>query len=526
MAEAVLRESAGSGTVTPDHEVVIVGAGFGGIAAAIALQKVGVDNVVILDKHDGVGGTWHVNTYPGVQVDIPSMVYSYSFDQRSDWSRVFAPGADLCKYANDVVDRHGLRPKVRLSRTVTQGEWDEDNQLWRVHTDAGEVYTARFLVPALGGIEVPKLPDITGIDSFAGQIMHTSRWDHDYDLRGKHVAVIGTGASALQLIPAIADTVEHLTVFQRRAIWIAPKPDWKAGAFTRFLLRRKAFRAPVRALIGGGVSVGTGAALLAGKRALPALKVAEATLRLWMRTQIHDRELREKLTPDYPFGCKRPSMSNEYFKTFTRDDVTLVTDLIDHGTERGLVTKDGTAHEFDAIVCATGFAVMGQGTTPGFPTFGRDGVELGKFWHENRFSSYQGVSVPGFPNLLMIVGPYGYAPSSYHCFVEATAAHAARVIKETLRRGATTCEVTQQAHDDFTQKCRDQIDKIGYVDLCTGSNTYYINYQGDVALIRPQSHLTMWWQSRFFPLNVYRYTRNTLDPVVADTISIDQKAGV
>ncbi|GAB2532521.1 flavin-containing monooxygenase [Nocardia heshunensis] len=512
MARSSARKAAAKTLTEPDFQAVIVGCGFGGIAAAVALQRIGVTEFVMIDKHDGVGGTWHANSYPGVQVDIPSMVYSFSFDQRSDWSRVFAPGADLKRYANEVVDRHGLRDKVRLGTAVTEAEWDEANSLWRVSTDRGDVYTARFLVPALGGIEVPKLPDIPGLESFTGKVMHTSQWDHDYDLTGKRVAVIGTGASALQLIPTIADAVDHLTVFQRRAIWIAPKPDWKAGPLTQALLRNKLFRAPVRAAVGVGVSAGTGGALIAGQRALPALKVAEAALRVWMRTQIPDPELREKLTPDYPFGCKRPSMSNTYFKTFTRPNVTLETDLIDRGTETGLTTRNGTARDFDAIVCATGFAVMGEGTTPAFPTFGRGGLELGRFWHENRFSSYQGVSVPEFPNLFTIVGPYGYAPSSYHCFVEATAAHTARAIKETMRRGAQVCEVTREAHDAYTRKCRDKVDRIGYVDLCSGSNTYYINYQGDVALIRPESHATMWWQSRFFPHDVYHYSAGKTAP--------------
>ncbi|WP_069159824.1 flavin-containing monooxygenase [Nocardia altamirensis] len=505
MSEVNADETVPSPGAAPDHEVLIVGAGFGGIAAAVALQQVGVTDFVILDKWDGVGGTWYANTYPGVQVDIPSMVYSFSFAQRSDWSRVFAPGRDLQRYAEDVVDRHGLRPKLRLNTMVTGAEWDEQHHYWRVQTESGTVYTARFVVPALGGLEVPKLPDIEDFESFRGKIMHTADWDHDYDLTGKRVAVIGTGASALQLIPAIADTVEHLTIFQRRAIWIAPKPDWQAGPATRFLLNQALFRTPVRAAVGVAVSAGTGGAFIVGKPIRFVLKAVEVGLKLWMRTQVPDRKLREKLTPNYTFGCKRPSLSNVYLKTFMRPDVDLVTEPIARGTDTGIVTAEGTAHAFDVIVCATGFAVMGKGTTPPFPAYGRDGLELGKYWHENRYSSYQGVSVPKFPNLFMLVGPYGYAPSSYHSFVEATAAHTARAIAEARRRGATVCEVRQEPHDRYTAKMRARIDRMEYVDMCAGSNTYYINYQGDVALIRPESHATMWWQSRRFPFDAYRF---------------------
>lgn len=227
----------------PQHEVLVVGAGFGGIAAGVRLRRAGIDDFVIVDKHPSVGGTWFVNKYPGVAVDIPSFIYSFSFAQTGKWSRLFAPGEELQQYAEDVVDGHGLRDKLRLGTTVLGSRFDEDTDIWHVETDCGEI-TARHVIVGIGGLEVPNLPDIPGIGSFGGKLLHTTAWDHDYDLTGKRVAVIGTGATALQLVPAIADQVSRLTVFQRTAIWVAPKLDFKTGPVSRFVFGNRLLRAP------------------------------------------------------------------------------------------------------------------------------------------------------------------------------------------------------------------------------------------------------------------------------------------
>jgi cation diffusion facilitator CzcD-associated flavoprotein CzcO len=245
-----------------DHEVLVVGAGFGGIGAGIALHRAGVDDFVLVDKWPGVGGTWLANTYPGVAVDIPAFVYSFSFEQRSDWSRLFAPGEEIRRYAETVVDKYGLRPKLRLNTTLTRCAFDEDQDLWRVSTDGGEEITARFLIPAVGGLERPKLPDIDGISDFGGTLMHTAIWDHDVDLAGKRVAVIGTGATSLQLVPEVARVAAHLTVFQRTPIWVSPKIDFKVGPLGRLALSQPLLRAWLRASGTLGAEIGIAGALL------------------------------------------------------------------------------------------------------------------------------------------------------------------------------------------------------------------------------------------------------------------------
>ncbi|MGH9137535.1 MAG: flavin-containing monooxygenase [Acidimicrobiales bacterium] len=491
----------------PAYEVVVIGAGFGGIGAAIALQRAGVDDVLVVDKWHRVGGTWSANTYPGVAVDIPSFIYSYSYEQRADWSRLFAPGAELLQYAEDVVDKYGLRPKLRLSTTIVSATFGEDDHLWRIVTESGESISARFLIGAVGGLERPKLPNIDGIDSFTGKVVHTARWDHEYALAGKRVAVIGTGATALQLVPEIADTVEHLSVFQRTPIWVAPKIDFEVGPVARFVLGRRLVRSTLRAAGNVAVEAGMAGALFLRDQLPYLIRGAEAGLRAWIRSQVPDPELREKLTPNYALGCKRPSMSNTYLKAFTRGDVDLVTDPIERITPSGIVTADGTEREIDVLVCASGFKVMEQDSTPPYPTYGRDGLNLGTFWHDHRYQAYQGVSVPRFPNFFMIAGPYGFTPGSYFWMIEATAAHAARAITETRRRGATSCEVRQEPHDRYFRQCVERASRTPlFSESCADSNTYYINYQGDAAVLRPSLHAEMWWQNRHFPLDNYSYS--------------------
>ena len=323
--------------IDPDHEVVVVGAGFGGIGTGIALQRKGIHDFVIVDKWDHVGGTWHANTYPGVAVDIPSVIYSFSYEQRGDWSRVFAPGAELRDYADHMVDKYGLRDKLRLNTTVTGATFDERNSLWRLTTDGGAEITGRHVVMAVGGLERPKMPDIPGLHDFGGVLMHTALWDHDVALAGKRVAVIGTGATSLQVVPAIVDEVEHLTVFQRTPIWVFPKRDGEIRGIARKVMERKRLRSTIRAVGTVATEIGM-SGMLAGPGWMvnSTRKLAEAPARAWMRRQVKDPVIREKLIPRYGLGCKRPSMSNDYLKTFNRSDVSLVTDSIerDH-RERG-----------------------------------------------------------------------------------------------------------------------------------------------------------------------------------------------
>lgn len=492
--------------IAPDHEVLIVGAGFGGLGAGIKLKEAGIDNFVILEQSSDIGGTWRDNTYPGVAVDVTSFTYSYSFEPNPNWSRAYAPGVELKAYADHCADKYGLRPYIRLNTRVDSAEFDAVNHLWRGVLADGSIVTARYLVGAPGLLTQPKLPDIPGLADFAGKTLHTARWDHDYDLTGKRVAVIGTGATSVQLVPAIADSVASAAVYQRTPIWISPKPDIliprvMKRMFGRVPMTQQVLRALTTAVTEAVMTIG----IVHYKQVPLMVRTIEAVCSAHLRMQVRDPELREKLTPKYGFGCKRPSFSNDYLRTFTRNHVDLVTDGIEKITATGILTKDGTHREIDALILATGFKVFEKGNTPPFPVHGVDGTELGEWWDTQRYQAYQGVTMPNYPNLFLIAGPYGFTGGCYFQLIENQTRHFLRCHREARRSGATWVEVKQDAHDKyFDYVLRRKKDTV-FNNNCGASNSYYFDKHGDSAILRPSSAPEAWWDSRTFRLSDYEY---------------------
>lgn len=489
----------------PDHHTVIVGAGFSGIGTAIALDKAGLGDYLILEAGDGAGGTWYWNTYPGIAVDIPSFSYQFSFEQSTTWSRTYAPGHELRAYADHCVDKYGLRRKIRFTTAVLAAEFDEAADMWRIHTAGGAQLTARFLVNASGVLTTPKLPDIDGVDTFAGATMHTARWDHSRDLTGARVAVIGTGASAVQVIPEIAPIVGQLTVFQRTPIWCFPKFDVRLPAPARWamripggkLLQRLASQAFVELTFPISAQYFT---------VFPLAKRMGALGRAYLRRQVHDPVVRDQLTPRYAVGCKRPGFHNDYLATFNRDNVALVTEPIDKITPAAVATTDGVAHQADVLVLATGFKVMDTDNMPTYPVTGVGGRSLSQFWDQNRLQAYEGVSVPAFPNFFTVFGPYGYVGSSYFALIEAQTHHIVRCLSRARREGATRVEVTEQANARyFADMMRRRHRQVFWQDSCRLANSYYFDKNGDVPL-RPTTTLEAFWHSRRFDLDDYRFT--------------------
>src|SRR6478609_7426677 len=376
-----------------DFDTVIVGAGFSGIGTAIKLDKSGLTDYLVIEAGGGPGGTWYWNTYPGIAVDIPSFSYQFSFEQSPNWSRTYAPGHELRAYAEHCVDKYGLRRKIRFKTKVLGADFDEEHDLWRIGTDPGGVVTARFLVNAGGVLITPNLPDIVGVDSFAGVTMHTARWDHGQDLAGKRVAIIGTGASAVQVIPEIARIVEHLNVFQRTPIWCFPKADVPLSAGARRAMRLPGGKVVQRLLSQAYVEL-TFPLVAQYFTVNPMAKRAPKVGKAYLRKQVDDPVIRDKLTPRYAVGCKRPGFHNTYLSTFNRDNVALVTDPIDKITRSGVVTADGEHHDVDVLILATGFNVMDIDSST-FALTGLEGRSLADFWSENRMQAYEGVSIPG-----------------------------------------------------------------------------------------------------------------------------------
>ncbi|MDT5045013.1 MAG: hypothetical protein QOG75_866 [Mycobacterium sp.] len=489
---------------TQQFDVVIVGAGFGGIGAAIQLNRLGYDNIVIVDREDDLGGTWHVNHYPGLTVDVPSTTYSYWFEPNPYWSRLFAPGAELKRYAEHVADKYNVRRYMRFNTTVEGAQWDDEAQVWRVALAGGETLDAQFLVAATGFLSQPRLPDIPGIDTFAGRIIHTADWDDSYSVQGRRAAVIGTGSTGVQVIPELAKKASELTVYQRTPIWVMPKPDVALSpAVQRIFARLPVAQRIVRWITDTAIEFMMVIAMWKF-RYFKRVNFAAADLsKVFRFLLVRDTQLWRKLNPDYDFGCKRPTMSNSYYRAFTKPHVHLETSGIERIEPDGIVACDGTKRFIDTLVLATGYDVW-DANMPAIEVIGRDGRDLGKWWRDTRFQAYQGISVPYFPNFLTMASPYAWVGLSWFNTVEYQMRHMNRLFGELQRRGARTFEVTEQANARFLDRMDELLDKsVFYAGNCATSRSYWFNHSGEAPLFRPTSVLSAVKEQDRFPLSDY-----------------------
>ncbi|MFT3924157.1 MAG: NAD(P)/FAD-dependent oxidoreductase [Myxococcales bacterium] len=505
MSNAAVQQASPSSAKALDYEVIIVGAGFGGMGAAIQLKRMGIDRVLILDREDDVGGTWHMNTYPGIAVDIASTTYCYSFEPNPRWKRLYAKGDELKAYALHVAQKYDLRRSMRFRSTVERASYDEAARTWTVVLSDGQSFSARVLVLATGFLAQPKLPDIAGLASFRGKTIHTARWDHDYDLSGKRVAVIGTGATSVQLLPEIATKVQQLDVYQRTPIWVVPKVDLKIpGAvqalFEKLPLAQRMVRFTTSSILEVIMVVG---ALHYGQFWF-FTHILEWFCRQFLAFQVRDSALQEKLTPSYSFGCKRPTFSNDYFPTFTRKNVELVTDGIVRVESDGIVTRDGRKRDIDVLILATGYKVWERGNFPPFPVHGRQGVELGDYWEENGFQSYEGITLHGFPNFFYYASPYAFTGLSYFFAIEAQMRHMARALGAMQEARANEVEVRAPAQASFVASMRKRLRSTVFsAGNCATSNSYYFNQHGESPLLRPTPTASALWSAGHYPIEDY-----------------------
>jgi cation diffusion facilitator CzcD-associated flavoprotein CzcO len=417
-------------------EVLIVGAGFGGIAAAIELRRHGITNITILEKALELGGTWFYNSYPGAACDVPSHLYSFSYAQRRDWSRLCSPQAEIRAYLNDVARAHGVDRLVRTNTTVSSCSWDAERCRWSVETAGGPSHEADVLILATGQLDQPSRPQIDGAESFAGHSFHSAEWDHDYPLAGKRVAVIGTGASAVQFVPEIAPAVERLTVFQRTGNWFMPRRNRRYNARVKAAIERIP---GLQALRRRFVFEYTESLTLAIRHPRTIGRVAAARSAAFMRSQLKDPAIRAKAWPDYAFGCKRILFSSHYLPALQRANVELVTDAIAHITPTGIVTASGAARELDCVIWATGFKT----TDFMFPmrVSGGDGVELHEYWSSGAHA-HLGMCVPNFPNMFVMYGPNtNTSGGSIIVYLEAQAAYIRQALEQLRSRAAGAIEV-------------------------------------------------------------------------------------
>lgn len=489
----------------PDHEVVIVGSGFSGLGAAHALEEMGIDDFLLLEREAELGGTWVQHDYPGLEVDMPFFIYSFPFETRADWSQLYPTGREMRRYTLDFARRRGFDRKTRCNAEVERAEYDAEANLWRLRIRGGGELRARYLVSATGLLVVPRLPDLDGIEDFAGTLLHTARWDWSCDLEGRRVAVIGTGATGIQIVPAIADQVERLDVYQRTPIWLLPKPNPRLGPAAQRALRAFPFlHTLLRWSANLFVEISMGLGFVRYTRFPWIFDWIERKLAERVRGEIEDPEARDELIPDYSFFCKRPSFSNTFYATLNRPHVELVTEPIERVTPGGIVTTDGKEREVDVLVCATGYNVFNRRCVPGYELIGRDGVELGEFWEKSRYQAYEGATVPGFPNLFLFMGPYSAAGASYFTMIDTQSKHMVRCLEEARRRGANCIEVKQSAHDrDLEKVMRRRQTMVLFGGSCASANSYYFDARGDAPGMRPVTGFEHWLNSRRFPLDDY-----------------------
>jgi cation diffusion facilitator CzcD-associated flavoprotein CzcO len=417
-------------------DVLIVGAGFGGIAAAIELRRHGITDITILEKASDIGGTWFYNSYPGAACDVPSHLYSFSFAQRRDWSRLCSPQAEIHDYLRGVAREQQVERLVRTHSTVRSCSWDAESCRWSVQTEEGASYTADILILATGQLHQPTRPRIEGADTFAGHSFHSAEWDHDYPLQGKRLAVIGTGASAVQLIPEIAPRSEHLTIFQRTGNWFLPRRN---EPYPRGVRAAIELIPGLQKLRRGFVFQYTESLTLAIRHPGTVGRLTGLRSAAFMRSQLQDRTLRRKAWPNYIFGCKRILFSSEYLPTLERPNVELVTDTIASIAPAGVVTAAGTVHEVDCIIWATGFKT--NNFMLPMPITGVDGIDLGDYWARGAHA-HLGMCVPGFPNMFVMYGPNtNTSGGSIIVYLEAQAAYVRQAVQQLRLRRAGAIEV-------------------------------------------------------------------------------------
>lgn len=482
---------------TESLDVLVIGAGFAGIGMAIKLRQQGRYRFAVVDRQDEVGGTWWVNTYPGCACDVQSHLYSYSFEPNPNWSRMFSPQTEILEYLKHCVDKYGLREHLRLGTEMLEARYDEDAARWIVRLGDGSTVQARVLVTGTGTLDVPSIPEIPGAEQFRGPRFHSQQWDHSVELRDKTVAVIGTGASAIQFVPELQKIAARVRLFQRTPPWVMPKPDRAIGPRERRLLARFPWlQRAYRRLIYWHLESRVFAFVL-----MPGLmKLAEQVARFQIRRHIRDPERRRQLTPTWTMGCKRVLISNDYYPALAQDNVELITRGIERINDAGLITADGTHHGADVIIYGTGFKATEP--MPRGRLIGRDGIDIVDAWADG-MQAYKGTTVNGFPNLFMLTGPNtGLGHSSVVFTIETQLAYVLDAMRRMDEAGWRQFEVRAEAQQRYNDWLMRKID--GTVWQRGGCRSWYQDRNGRNVALWPGFTFGFRWRLRRFDAEAYR----------------------
>jgi cation diffusion facilitator CzcD-associated flavoprotein CzcO len=488
------------------HEIVIIGTGFSGLGMAIRLKQEGRHDFVLLERAGDIGGTWRDNTYPGCRCDVPSHLYSFSFAPNPGWSSTFSPQAEILDYLHHCAERYGVMGHVRFDHELLGAAWDDDERVWRLDTSQGQL-TAGVLIAGQGPLSEPSVPALPGLDTFTGTAFHSAEWDHEHDLEGERVAVIGTGASAIQFVPEIQPEVERLHVFQRTAPWVMPHNNRPMQGFERALYRvfpaaQKAMRAAIywaREIF-----------VLQFRRPRTG-HLVERMARSHLRAQVADPELRERLTPRYAIGCKRILPTNQWYPALVQPNVEVVTDAIREIRPRSIVLADGSEREVDTIIFGTGFRVTDLPIAALIR--GRDGRTLAEVWQGSP-AAYKGTVVAGYPNLFFMVGPNtALGHTSIVFMIESQIEYVAGALRTMRRRGAGTLEVRPEAQAAWGARIERMTE--GTVWVSGGCDSYYIDRNGHNSTLWPSFTWPFRRQLREFDEPAYTLAPPVRDPLTA-----------
>lgn len=483
-----------------DVDVAIVGAGFGGLCTAIKLLEAGIDSFVILEKSGDVGGTWNFNRYPGAACDVQSHMYSFSFAGNPKWSRRYAGWQEILDYINRTTDKYGVRPFIKFNQEVSAAVFDEKIGRWNVATKSGLALRAKHVVLATGPLHIPAKPSIRGLENFKGNVFHSAQWDHDYDLRGKRVASIGTGGSAVQYLPEIAPLVDKLYSFQRTAAWVIPRDERKylgvqKQLFSKLPLVRKAHRARI---------YWSNEARLLPMFNPTIAKTLQKLATAYIYLQVKDKAIAKQLTPDYTMGCKRILVSNKYYPTFNRKNVELVTDGIQEIRENSIVTKDGVEREVDCLILGTGFVVDPRTYMRDFPVVGLGGRKLHEDW-KDAAQAYYGTTIAGYPNFYQLVGPNtGLGHNSIIFMIESQVHYITECLRLLKERRADYLQVRPVAQRSFNKEIqRNMKDTV----WASGCSSWYQQDDGKNTALWPYATWRFWYEMRAVKEQDYQFTR-------------------
>ncbi|HWU27318.1 MAG TPA: NAD(P)/FAD-dependent oxidoreductase [Rhizomicrobium sp.] len=474
--------------VPAELDVAIIGAGFSGLSMAIALKRAGYRRFQIFEKADDLGGTWHDNRYPGCTCDVPSHLYSFSFDQNPAWSRSFSPQAEIWGYMKECAARFNLLPHFRFNAPVHAAEFDESMHLWNIRLGTGETVRARALVSGAGALHLPARPKIKDIEIFEGRAFHSSQWDAHWEPAGRSVGVIGTGASAVQIVPAITPKVKQLTLFQRTPAWVLPRMDHAYSPRLKTLFRAlPPLQRLYRHMLYWRLEIGALGFL--GNRRL--MQRTERLALGYLEKTVPDPRLRALLTPDYQIGCKRILISDDYYQAFNQDNVSLVTEPIGYATRSGLVTADGREHKLDTLVYATGFRA--NEPLAEIEIRGRGGHSLAHQWRYGA-EAFLGIAVSGFPNFFILVGPNtGLGHNSIIFMIEAQTRYILHCLHWLLRDGAEEVEIRERVQKEFNKNLRNWLKPTVWQSGC---RSWYLNPNGSNSTIWPGFTFGYWWRTR------------------------------